>query len=163
MFGVMKSSFLAAGAGIATLFFTAFAQPAPGSERDAIFANTIDDIFPKLVEARRHLHANPELSNEEEKTSAYVAKRLTELGLEVQTGVAKHGIIALLHGKGGESGRCVALRADMDALPITQLSSKPYRSQNPGVMHACGHDVHTTVALGVAEVLANTRTRFPAR
>ena len=144
----------------ALFLLLALAHPVAGSERDAVFAKTIEELFPKLVETRRHLHANPELSNEEEKTTAYVAKRLTELGLEVKTGVAKHGIVALLHGSAAESDRCVALRADMDALPITQLSSKPYRSQNPGVMHACGHDVHTTVALGVAEVLSKHQDQF---
>src|SRR5690606_1661462 len=99
-------------------------------------------------------------SNEEKETSAFVAERLRELGLEVKTGVAKHGIVALLHGTAGEGGRCVAIRADMDALPVTGLSSKPYRSRNPGVMHACGHDVHTTVALGVAEVLAKHKDQI---
>jgi len=122
------------------------------AERDAVFAKAIDELFPKLVETRRHLHANPELSNEEEKTATYVAQRLTELGLEVQTGVAKHGVVAVLKGK--QEGPCVAVRADMDALPVTELSSAPYRSRNPGVMHACGHDVHTTVALGLAELLS---------
>lgn len=130
-------------------------SPLAANERDKVFAGAIDELFPKLVETRRHIHANPELSNEEEKTAAYVAQRLTELGLEVQTGVAKHGIVALL--KGTEDGPCVAVRADMDALPITELRSVPYRSRNPGVMHACGHDVHTTVALGLAELLAKHR------
>ncbi len=130
-----------------------------GADRDAVFREAIEDLFPRLVETRRAIHANPELSNEEEQTAALVAGRLRELGLEVKTGVAKHGIVALLRGSAGEGGRCVAIRADMDALPITQLASKPYRSRNPGVMHACGHDVHTTVALGVAEVLAKHRDR----
>lgn len=158
--GMKRFSFPFPAPFAALSLWLALALPAVGSERDAVFARTIDELFPKLVETRRHLHANPELSNEEEDTAAYVAKRLTELGLEVQTGVAKHGIVALLHGKGGKSDRCVALRADMDALPITQLSSKPYRSRNPGVMHACGHDVHTTVALGVAEVLTKHQDHF---
>ncbi len=130
------------------------ASPLAASERDELFRSTIDELFPKLVETRRTIHANPELSNQEEQTAAYVSERLRSLGLEVQTGIAKHGVVALLHGTAGEGGRCVAIRADMDALPITELSSKPWRSRNPGVMHACGHDVHTTVGLGVAEVLA---------
>lgn len=132
----------------------------PAAARDALFSASVEEMFPRLVETRRHLHAHPELSNEEEKTASYVADRLRELGLSVQTGVAKHGIVALLEGTAGESERCVAVRADMDALPITELSSRPYRSQNPGVMHACGHDVHTTVALGVAELLAKHRDTF---
>lgn len=120
--------------------------------RDAAFQATIESLFPKLVETRRDIHSHPELSNEEVRTAKLVADRLTELGLEVKTGVGKHGVVALLKGKG--DGPCVAVRADMDALPIKELRSVPYRSQNPGVMHACGHDVHVTVALGVAELLA---------
>lgn len=89
------------------------------------------------------------------RTAALVAEKLNALGLEVKTGVAKHGVVALL--KGGSDGPCVVVRADMDALPIKELRSVPYRSQNPGVMHACGHDVHTTVALGLAELLTKHR------
>lgn len=124
-------------------------------KRDALFATSVEAMFPKLVETRRDIHAHPELSNEEARTAALVAERLRALGLEVQTGVAKHGVVALL--KGGQEGKCVAVRADMDALPIKELRSVPYRSKNPGVMHACGHDLHTTVALGVAELLAQHR------
>jgi len=124
-------------------------------KRDALFAQSVEEMFPKLVETRRDIHAHPELSNEEERTAALVADRLRTLGLEVKTGVAKHGVVALL--KGGQEGKCVAVRADMDALPIKELRSVPYRSKNPGVMHACGHDIHTTVALGVAELLAKHR------
>ncbi|MCB1205652.1 MAG: amidohydrolase [Verrucomicrobiae bacterium] len=133
-----------------SLLFLASVQ---ASERDVLFADSVEELFPRLVETRRTLHAAPELSNEEENTAAFVAERLRSLGLEVKTGVAKHGIVALLKGSGGD-GPCVAIRADMDALPITELSSRPYRSRHPGVMHACGHDVHTTVALGVAELLS---------
>ena len=129
-----------------------FAADQEAATRDARFQQSITEMFPRLVETRRDIHAHPELSNEEERTATLVAKRLRDLGLKVNIGVAKHGIVALLQGK--EGGRCVAVRADMDALPITQLSSVPYRSQTPGVMHACGHDVHTTVALGLAELLA---------
>ena len=149
---LVLSFILFAAPGVATLVVSA--------DRDALFSGTIDELFPKLVETRRTIHANPELSNEEDETAAFVAKRLTELGLEVKTGVAKHGVVALLKGTGGAGDRCVALRADMDALPITELNSKPYRSKNAGVMHACGHDVHTTVGLGVAEVLAKHRDQF---
>lgn len=123
--------------------------------RDAAFAKDVEAMFPKLVETRRDIHANPELSNEEQRTAALVAARLRALGLEVKTGVAKHGVVALL--KGTQEGPCVAVRGDMDALPIKELRSTPYRSKNPGVMHACGHDVHTTVALGVAELLSKHR------
>lgn len=109
-------------------------------------------MFPKLVEIRRDIHSHPELSNEEVRTAGLVTEHLRKLGLEVKTGVAKHGVVGLL--KGSNEGPCVAVRADMDALPIKELRSTPYRSQNPGVMHACGHDVHTTCALGLAELLA---------
>jgi amidohydrolase len=128
------------------------------SPRDAVFEKTIGDLFPRLVETRRDIHAHPELSNEEERTAALVAARLRELGLAVKTGVAKHGVVAVL--ESGRPGPCVAVRADMDALPIKELRATPYRSQNPGVMHACGHDVHTTVGLGVAELLAKHRDQW---
>ena len=139
----------------------AIVSPLAGAEpaaRDSLFAKAIDGMFPKLVETRRDIHAHPELSNEEERTAALVAARLKELGLEVRTGVAKHGVVALLDS--GRPGPCVAVRADMDALPIKELRAVPYRSRNPGVMHACGHDVHTTVGLGVAELLANHRDQW---
>ena len=121
--------------------------------RDAAFKKAVDEMFPRLVETRRDIHANPELSNEEVRTAALVVARLRELGLEdIRAGVAKHGVVALL--RGAQPGRVAAVRADMDALPIKELRSVPYRSRNPGVMHACGHDVHTAAALGVAELLA---------
>jgi len=124
--------------------------------RDALFQKSITEMFPKLVEIRRDIHMHPELSNEEERTAKLVADRLKELGFtNIKTGVAKHGVVALL--KGTQDGPSVAVRADMDALPIKELRSVPYRSQNPGVMHACGHDVHVTCALGVAELLSKHR------
>lgn len=136
-------------------FLAATCAAAQDQPRDQVFAAAIAELFPKLVETRRHLHAHPELSNEEERTAAFVAERLRELGLETKTGVARHGVVALLDS--GRPGPCVAVRADMDALPVKELRATPYRSQNPGVMHACGHDVHTTVGLGVAELLAKHR------
>ncbi len=124
--------------------------------RDTIFQRSIEEMFPKLVEIRRDIHMHPELSNEEERTAKLVVERLKELGFtDIKTGVAKHGVVALL--KGTQDGPCVAVRADMDALPIKELRAVPYRSQNPGVMHACGHDVHVTCALGVAELLSKHR------
>ena len=113
----------------------------------------------KLIETRRDFHQHPELSNREERTSRIVAERLRALGCdEVRTGVARHGVVALL--KGAKPGPVVAYRADMDALPITEANDVPYKSQTPGVMHACGHDAHTTVALGVAEVLSALREQI---
>ncbi|MBL9117689.1 MAG: amidohydrolase [Verrucomicrobiaceae bacterium] len=120
--------------------------------RDEKFRTAVDGMFAELVQTRRNLHANPELSNEEKQTSRVVADKLKSLGLEVTEGIAGYGIVALLKGK--SEGRCLAVRADMDGLPIKELRSVPYRSRNPGVMHACGHDVHVTVALGVAELLS---------
>ncbi|WP_038169733.1 amidohydrolase [Verrucomicrobium sp. BvORR106] len=143
---------------LALFGFCTAALMAQESPRDATFRTAIDALYPKLVETRRDIHAHPELSNEEERTAALVAERLRTLGLQVKTGVAKHGVVGLLDS--GKPGPCVAIRADMDALPIKELRATPYRSQNPGVMHACGHDVHTTVGLGVAELLAKHRDQW---
>lgn len=127
--------------------------------RDALFQKSITEMFPKLVQIRRDIHMHPELPNEEVRTAKLVADRLKELGFtDIKTGVAKHGVVALL--KGTQDGPCVAVRADMDALPIKEIRSVPYRSQNPGVMHACGHDVHVTCALGVAELLSKHRDQI---
>lgn len=134
-------------------------HPLRGDEaRDALFKASVNEMHPKLVEIRRDLHANPELSNQEVRTAKVVADKLRALGLEVKEGVAVTGVVGLLKGK--SEGRCIAVRADMDALPIRQISSKPYRSRNAGVMHACGHDVHVTVALGLAELLAKHRDQL---
>jgi amidohydrolase len=124
--------------------------------------NTLQDsiasLTPALIETRHHLHQHPELSGHENETARLVAKRLTALGLEVRTGVGGHGVMGTL--RGTQPGRTLALRADMDALPIAEASSLPYRSQYEGVMHACGHDGHTTVLLGTAEILASQREQF---
>ena len=122
---------------------------------------TITEFVPELTETRRHIHRNPELSGQEAGTARLVAGRLAALGLDVRTGVGGHGIIADL--RGGRLGRMLALRADMDALPITEDNDLPYRSQNVGVMHACGHDGHTTVLLGAAQVLAARREEIAGR
>lgn len=138
------------------LFLLAASTAFAAENRDAVFQKTIESLFPKLVEIRRDLHSHPELSNEEARTSKSVEAHLRSLGItDIRTGVAKHGIVAIL--KGDHEGPCVAVRADMDALPIKELRSTPYRSQVPGVMHACGHDVHTTCAMGVAELLSKHR------
>ncbi len=127
-------------------------------DRDARIAKAAEALRPRLVETRRDFHRHPELSNQEERTSRIVAERLRALGLEVKTGVGKFGVVALL--KGGKPGPVVAYRADMDALPITEVHEVPYKSQNVGVMHACGHDAHTTVGLGIAEVLAGMKAEL---
>src|SRR3990172_3211468 len=128
-------------------------------KRDAAFASEADGMFENLVRIRSDFHMHPELSNEEQRTGRVIAEKLRTLGLEVITGVAGHGVIGLL--KGGKPGPVVAVRADMDALPIQEKRDVPYKSLTPGVMHACGHDVHMTVALGVAELLSKHRAKLP--
>ncbi|MFI5160015.1 MAG: M20 family metallopeptidase [Sphingobacteriales bacterium] len=115
-------------------------------------------IFNEVVANRRHLHAHPELSFHETETSAYVAKKLDELGLEYHR-MAENGLVALIKGE-KPSDQVVALRADMDALPITETNDVAYRSQNIGVMHACGHDAHTSSLLGTATILTRLKSQF---
>ena len=110
----------------------------------------------ELVAIRRDLHAHPELGFEEERTSSIVAERLASWGIEVHRGVGKTGVVGILRSGGGNSRR-IGLRADMDALPIQETTGLPYASTNPGRMHACGHDGHTTMLLGAARYLAETR------
>jgi amidohydrolase len=113
----------------------------------------------RLVETRRDIHRHPELGNREERTGRLVADRLRAAGLEVRYPVAKTGVVGIL--KGGRPGAVVAVRADLDALPIQEKKDSPYKSENAGVMHACGHDAHTTIVLAAAEVLAGMRARLP--
>jgi len=113
----------------------------------------------EAVSIRRHLHMHPELSFEEHNTAAFIAKTLCEWGILHQTGVAGTGIVATLEGRSPGS-RTVALRADMDALPILEKNDVPYCSQNPGVMHACGHDVHTTCLLTALRILHSLRHQW---
>ena len=108
-----------------------------------------------LVAVRRDLHAHPEIGFEEERTSGVVAEKLASWGIEVHRGIGKTGVVGVLRGKG--KGRRIGLRADMDALPIEEQTNLPYRSKTPGKMHACGHDGHTTMLLGAARYLAETR------
>jgi amidohydrolase len=138
------------------------------------FAQTNDEKINKLsneIEAeviawRRHLHKNPELSNREFNTAKYIAKHLRGLGIEVQEGVAKTGVVGLL--KGDLPGKVVALRADMDALPVTERNNLPFKSivtseyngKKTGVMHACGHDSHVAILMGTAEVLSKMKSKI---
>lgn len=112
-----------------------------------------------LVSTRRHLHMFPELSFHEHETAAFVAARLKEIGIRFQEKVAGTGLVGLIEGK-NPGKRAVALRADMDALPIQEANDVPYKSQHAGVMHACGHDVHTTSLLGAAQILWQLRDQF---
>lgn len=116
-------------------------------------------IFPFVQQVRRHLHAHPELSFEEVETARYVAKELRKMGLHPQEGIGGTGVVALIEGQ--QPNRAViGLRADMDALPILESNEVSYASQNPGVMHACGHDVHTASLLGTAKLLTEVRSHF---
>jgi amidohydrolase len=124
------------------------------------------EIETRVVEWRRHLHQNPELSNRETQTAAYIAEHLKKIGLKVQTGVAHTGVVALL--ETGKPGPVIALRADMDALPVTERNSLPFASkvkttfngQETGVMHACGHDSHVAILMGVAEILVKNKAEL---
>jgi amidohydrolase len=128
---------------------------------------TADKIDAKVVEWRRDFHQHPELGNYEVRTAGLIAKHLQSLGLEVQTGVAKTGVVGVL--KGGKPGPVVALRADMDALPVTERNDLPFASKvktiynglETGLMHACGHDAHSAILMGVAEILASVKKDLP--
>lgn len=138
---------------------------------DDVTLGTLDREFaaiqPKMVEWRRDIHQNPELSGQEVRTAQLIADHLHALGLEVRTGVGGHGVVGLL--KGARPGKVVALRADIDALPVAETTGLPFASKarqlNMGVespvMHACGHDGHTAMLMGVAEVLAGMREQIP--
>ena len=120
------------------------------------FSQRIVDDLPFLRALRQDLHAHPELGFEEERTSGIVARLLEEAGIKVHRGLGKTGVVGIIRGRLGE-GTTVGLRADMDALPITEITGKPYASETPGKMHACGHDGHTAMLLGAAKYLAETR------
>ena len=140
---------------------------APAGAMDAEIARAIGTVMPKVVAWRRDFHQHPELGNRETRTAGIVAAELKRLGYEVRTGVATTGVVAVL--KGGRPGPVVALRADMDALPVTEQVDLPfaskvrttYNGQDVGVMHACGHDMHVAILLGAAEVLAGMKDRLP--
>ncbi len=135
------------------LFLAAPAAP------DAEIRAAVEAMIPRLVATRRDIHRHPELGNRETRTGQLVAERLRALGLEVRYPVAKTGVVAIL--RGGRPGAVVGLRTDLDALPVQEKRDSEYKSTVPGVMHACGHDAHTTIGLGVAETLAGLRQRLP--
>lgn len=119
------------------------------------FVNSqVNQLFEKVVGYRKHLHQYPELSYQEYETMKYISEKLTEIGIPHQTGVAETGVVAMIRGSHHkEDQECIGLRADIDALPILEQNDVPYASKNKGVMHACGHDVHTSILLGAAEIL----------
>lgn len=138
--------------------FTSFSQHGLDTE--------IENIEAKVIEWRRHFHENPELSNREFNTAKKIAAHLKSLGLEVQTGIAFTGVVGIL--KGNQPGKVLALRADIDALPVYERADLPFKSkvtsrfggQDVGVMHACGHDTHTAILMGVAEILSNNKDKI---
>jgi amidohydrolase len=130
------------------------------SEYDRLKSD-IDELVPGMVAMRRDLHEHPELAFEEVRTSNIVAKRLQTMGLEVQTGIAKTGVVGLLRGGASKPGaKTIAIRADMDALPIHELNEIEYRSAIDDKMHACGHDGHTSILLAVADILNKRRSEL---
>lgn len=143
------------------------AIPSPAEDLGAQLDRRAEEVAPRVVAWRRDIHQHPELSNRERRTAALVAGELQRLGLEVRTGVAHTGVVGVL--RGGLPGPVVALRADMDALPVTEEVDLPFASRvraefagrEVGVMHACGHDTHTAMLLGAAVVLAGVRERLP--
>jgi amidohydrolase len=143
-----------------TALFITLACIAAAATAQTELDRQVKAVAAKVVEWRRHIHQNPELGNREFKTADYIAAHLRSLGLEVKTGVAKTGVVAIL--KGGKPGPVIALRADMDALPVTENPGLAYAStqkgeyngQQVGVMHACGHDSHVAMLMGTAEVLS---------
>ena len=141
----------------AVILATSVAVPRLGAEDAADrLARLSREVAPAVVAWRRDFHAHPELSNREERTARIVAEELRGRGVDdVRTGVARHGVVALIRGR--KPGGTVALRADMDALAIHEQTGLPFASRNEGVMHACGHDAHTAILLGVARVLVEMR------
>ena len=125
-----------------------------------------NQIESKVIEWRRDFHQNPELSNREFKTAEKIAKHLKSLGIQVETGVAHTGVVGIL--KGTNPGKVIALRADIDALPVTERNDLPFKSEvkttflntETGVMHACGHDTHTAILMGVAEILSKNKDQL---
>jgi amidohydrolase len=151
---------------VSIFFFCGFILNSFAQTNDEKINKFSKEIEAKVIEWRRYLHENPELSNREFNTAKYIAKHLKELGIEVQQGVAKTGVIGVL--KGDLPGKVVALRADMDALPVTERNDLPFKSlvtseyngKKTGVMHACGHDSHVAILMGAAEVLSKMKSEI---
>lgn len=156
--------------GLTTLLFINFNSFAQNSSPDNLY-DKIDkeseQIFEQVIEWRRHFHENPELSNREDQTAAYIAEYMRSLGMKVETGVAHTGVVAVL--EGGKPGPVVGLRADIDALPVTERTDVAFKStkkttylgREVGVMHACGHDTHIAMLMGAATILSDMREQLP--
>ena len=141
-------------------------MPSHSQQIDPEIATAAENIEKQVIEWRRDFHQNPELSNREVETAKKIEAHLNKLGMEVQTGIAKTGVVGIL--KGNKSGKVVALRADIDALPVTERNDLPFKSTvttefmgtKTGVMHACGHDTHTAILMGVAEILSKNKDKI---
>ena len=152
---------------VATTVLLLVSLPGLAAISDRAVEDAARAVDARVVEWRRDLHQNPELGNREFRTSQKVAEHLKSLGLEVKTGIAHTGVVGIL--RGGKPGPTIALRADMDALPVTEQVDVPfkstvtteYRGEKVGVMHACGHDAHTAILMGAAQVLASLRKDLP--
>jgi amidohydrolase len=142
-----------------------FALPLPSHRKSKNFImhqkvqQLAASFYNETLAIRRHLHQHPELSFQEKETAAFISAKLNAYGIPHQTGVAGHGIVALIEGKNPQK-RCIALRADIDALPIREQSSQPYCSLNEGVMHACGHDAHSAILLSAGRILNAMKNDF---
>jgi amidohydrolase len=152
---------------VCLILTVAILRPLQGQTLSRAIDSGVAAVLPKVIDWRRDIHQHPELGLRETRTSQLVAAHLTALGLEVRTGVGRTGVVGVL--RGARPGPVVALRADMDALPVTEQVDLPFKStarteyegREVGVMHACGHDLHTSMLMGVAEVLAGLRDRLP--
>lgn len=149
------------------LLLTALAAIPAHAQSDAEIRAAVDRLSPRMIEFRHDIHQHPELGNRETRTADLVATELRRLGLEVRTGVGHTGVVGVL--KGGKPGPVIAIRADMDGLPVTEQSDLPFKSvatssylgRETGVSHACGHDIHVAAQLGVANLLAGMKDRLP--
>lgn len=152
---------------LAAVLFTMLISFTSGAQQiDPEINQAADELEQQVIEWRRHFHENPELSNREFQTAERIEEHLKTLGMEVQTGIAKTGVVGIL--KGDNPGKVVALRADIDALPVTERNDLPFRSKvttdflgtDTGVMHACGHDTHIAILMGVAEILSENKDKI---
>ncbi len=150
---------------LALVLTAAMVSVAP-AQTDAAIQRAVDKVGPRMIEVRHDIHSHPELGNHETRTAALVATELRRLGFEVRTGVGVTGVVGIL--RGGKPGPVVAIRADMDALPVTEQTDLPFKSlvqtnylgRDVGVSHACGHDIHVSSQLGVANILAGMRAQL---
>ena len=121
---------------------------------------SVDEVFDDVVSIRRHIHMNPDLSEQESATAEFISAKLDEMGIPYRANVAGHGVVAVIGGR--NKGKAVGIRADMDALPVTEETGLQYSSTKAGVMHACGHDIHTSILLGTAKILKSMEDQLPA-